>query len=138
MIEKLHLGDLLLVPTWEGPERPAYLGHLLTPDDFCLAPEQIKNLHVRKSENHPTCVLFNEGKVIGLATIDSSAKTSELIHPGQTLGQLTEVYQDQLTVGDPDPKTHLRLCRAPMLGLGFEIEDGKVKTMVLYPPVAGP
>ncbi len=137
VVEKLQLGDLLLVPAWDGQDRPAYLGHLLAPEDFCLSDDQVKKMHVRKSSNQHTCVLFNEGKVIGLVTMDTSAATLENVRLGEKLGKLTEIYPN-LMVGDPDPKNHMRLCRDAANGLGFEIEELKVKTMVLYPPLAGP
>jgi eukaryotic-like serine/threonine-protein kinase len=131
----VHMG--LIKNPWDKGPAPDYLGRVLTPELLNVSADDLQRLDVRRTKDDRLCVVFLDEKVLAVVV--------QRPHPGETgrgVGVssleplVTARYgdrfkQEEAPAGPRAPETLIRTYKT--LGVGFEIQDGKVTGVTLFP-----
>ncbi len=124
---------------WAPVERPR-LGHVLRPEDLGVPEEALASLEVRHTRDGKVCAVFYKDQLRALIVQEPhAATTARHVSIGSPAGDVLNAYpeppDDDRTVPDDDPKKKpVEVRRYDSLGIGFELLDGKVRAITLYPP----
>ena len=124
-VDRLKLAKGGPMNPWAKGRPPSYLGNLLHAADLDLPEEALDQLDVQRTADDRVCVIFFEDKVRAVVA-----------HRGQTGRGLkipgSHRQIDQLYLSETSEDANVRY---DALGIGFEIRQGKVTAVALYPPV---
>jgi tRNA A-37 threonylcarbamoyl transferase component Bud32 len=127
-------------PWVAGPR--AQLGHVLRPDDLGVPEEALESLEVRHTRDGKVCAVFYKDKLRALVVQEPHAGgTARSVQIGSHAGAVFDAYPETASehkpVSDDDAKKAkpVEVRRYDALGIGFEMSDGKVRAITLYPPV---
>jgi hypothetical protein len=125
---------------------PSYLGHVLQANDLGLVPEALAQLEVQRTADDQVCVLFFDERVRAMVVQSphrgATGRGLKVLGPA---GDVLNLYPEEATedtrrevVGPKDVRQKIEIRRYDSLGIGFEMRQGKVKAITLYPPVNKP
>jgi serine/threonine protein kinase len=142
VVSRLQLVKEKQMNPWEGARTPSYLGNVLRPEDLTLKDDELPHLDVQRSADEKVCVVFYEDKVRAVVTRAAHAATARGLRVGDRKGRVLDVYTEEaskdFTVEIARPnngKRKLEVRRYDLLGIGVEMDDEKVTSITLYPPV---
>jgi hypothetical protein len=125
--------------TYSQWSRPAYLGHVLRPEDLQVPAEELDHLNVQQSTDDRVCVVFYRDAVRAIVVRQPHpAMTGRGLKLGSTLGHAMDLYPEAPSSDAvlPVAKGGIEVRRYDSLGIGFEIKPGQgVVAITLYPPV---
>jgi tRNA A-37 threonylcarbamoyl transferase component Bud32 len=141
VVDRLNLTKGGPVNPWAAGHAPAYLGNILRLEDLDLPDDALNQLDVQRTSDDRICVIFFDDKVRAVVA-----------HRGQTgrglkvLGSLTQMLYHYPEDEVEDAEVPVRgeagkkiaVHRYRRLGIGFELDRGKVIAITLYPPVTNP
>ena len=141
VVDDLNLlhGGSIENPWANGSAPPDYLSRILTPERMMLTPEEMQRLEVRRSKDEKVCVVFVDAKVRGLAvrqpnTVLAEHRVGVSSSESAVLAAFgVDFHQDVL------PAAHTGARRTPLVrvyrtaGVGFEIQNGVVTGVALFP-----
>jgi serine/threonine protein kinase len=113
------------------------LGHILKPADLQLRDTEVAALTTLRSPDKRLCVLFHNNKVVAIVSSERGTATACGLQMGAGVKPLFKLYPQGAQAHDvplPD-KSHVEVRRYPALGIGFEIQNGRITGMTLFPPV---
>jgi hypothetical protein len=122
---------------WAPGPPPDYLGRALTPELLGLSDDDLQNLDVRRDKDEAVCVVFVGGKARGLAVRKPHAgATARGVGVSGPLSAVAARYgedfrQDVLPGRAGEAETLVRVY--PKAGVGFEIQNGAVTAVALFP-----
>jgi hypothetical protein len=134
--EHLTLSKVDLGNPWNRRTTKGRLGHVLNPEDLKLTPAEVAALKVRWTSDGRVLVLFHNDAVVAVITTDRNAKTGRGLRMGAGVQALYDRYPrggDSHDVALPEGGS-VEIRRYPALGVGFEIENGRITGMTLFPP----
>jgi hypothetical protein len=123
---------------------PPYLGHVLRAADLGLPPEAVRRLEVQPTADSKVCAIFHEDRLRALVVQEPHAATTARnvrigAHAGKVIDAYPEAPSEDRTVSvpgeGPEKTKTVEVRRYDALGLGFEMLEGKVRAITLYPPV---
>jgi hypothetical protein len=128
---------------WVTKQGGLSLGHVVRPADLGLADTQLGELDVGWTEDKKVIVLIADDKVKAVIVHDPHpAETGRGAKIGEKEGDFLNLYSNAdrapQTVDAEDAKgakTRRTVWRYESLGLGCEVEHGKIVSIALYPPV---
>jgi hypothetical protein len=129
---------------WSLSPRPAWLGHVLLPEDLGLPAAELERLDVQRSGDDRVCVLFHQGKVRAMVVRQPhKGGTQRKLHMEATPNDIYAKYGDepctvnQLDFHNEDDKSvKVEVRRYDRLGLGLEVHKAHVIAITLFPPRA--
>jgi tRNA A-37 threonylcarbamoyl transferase component Bud32 len=80
---------------WAVDEPPQFLGHVLTPADLQLQPEELARLEFRVTKDALVCVLLHEGRVRALVARQTGAGTGRQLKVGDPVQGLYDKYKGE-------------------------------------------
>jgi serine/threonine-protein kinase len=128
---------------WALAHAPSYLGHVLRAADLGLPEQALGRLEVQYTGDKKVCAIFYEDKVRAIVIQEShEGVTARKVRVGSKAGEVLNAYPETpsedrtLSVPDEEPgKTRtVEVRRYDALGVGFELLDGRVRAITLYPP----
>jgi tRNA A-37 threonylcarbamoyl transferase component Bud32 len=131
-LRKFYVGN-----PWTLKETKGHLGHILKKEDLRLKDSEVGSLVVQRTADDKVSVLFHQGKVIAVVSRDPYATTAHGLRIGSKVDPMYERYPEGGQSHDevlPDG-THVEVRRYPALGIGFELQHGRIIGMTLYPKV---
>jgi serine/threonine protein kinase len=133
---------------WATGRPPAYLGHVLRAEDLQLPPKALANLEMRATADGKLAVLSYEGKVRAMVVQEPHhATTARGVKTGADASRVLAAYHEapsqvntirlppELAPRNAEP---IEVRRYDPLGIGFEIQNGHVMAITLYPPAGQP
>ncbi len=128
---------------WEKGAPPEYLGRVLRPELLGLSDDERQRMEVRRSKDEKVCVVFVDGKVRGMAVQAPHAQLKDHgVGVSSTQSVVTSAFgeADQTVVlpapHPGSPKIHVWTYQSA--GVGFELQEGVVTAVALFPAPAGP
>jgi serine/threonine-protein kinase len=119
---------------WKERRTKDHLGHLLQDNDLGLIPAQVAEIVTMRTPDDRIAVLFHNERVIAIIASHPAAKTAGGIRPGEGVDRLFKRYDQPAQVEDKKlPEGHVELRRCRELGIGFEVQGGKVVRVTLFP-----
>jgi hypothetical protein len=117
---------------------------VLRAEDLGLPPEALGRLEVQHSADNKVCAIFYENKLRALVVQEShDGATSRHVRIGSKAGTVLNAYpetpSEEWLVNDVPGETPGKTKTGEVrhyaaLGLGFEMVEGKVWAIALYPP----
>jgi serine/threonine-protein kinase len=126
---------------WDSKPPPEYLGLVLTPELLGLRGDELERLDVRRGVNDQVCAVFVDGKLRAL-TVRRPHKglTGRGVGVSSTASVVATAYgqefnQTVLSGAKPAAEIMVRVYKGA--GVGFEIQDGVVVGVSMFPAAAG-
>jgi serine/threonine-protein kinase len=136
VMDRLQLGDPLRL-SWDAKDRPSWLGHVLRKADLGgLSDAEVDQMNVRKTPDSKTAVLFHDGKTRAVVSHQQHLDCGRGVKIGEDgLSGVVAKYPDVKEVEPVKQGSHLRCWRDDAAGIGFDLEENKVSSVTLYPPI---
>ncbi len=141
-VERLKLVKGGPMNPWATEHTPGYLGHVLRPEDLLVPAAGLPHLDVQRSADDKVCVLFHDDKIRAVIVRVPHAATARGLRVLDRKGRVLDVYPEDasqdFTVEVADSaraSRKIEVRRYDALGIGFEMHEGKVTSITLYPPV---
>jgi serine/threonine protein kinase len=145
VVGRLQLVKEKQMNPWEQAHTPSYVGNVLRPEDVGLKAEELSQLDVQRSADEKVCVIFFEDKVRAVVTRDAHAATKRGLRVGDRKSRVMSVYPEMasqdFSIEAPrskDSKRKIEVRRYDSLGVGVEMDEERVTSITLYPPVNNP
>jgi hypothetical protein len=108
----------------------------LQPEDLRIPPAALDRLDVRWTRDEDVCVLFHEDRVRAVVTRRRRAATARGVRVSSSVAGLHKRYREDPTEvkGVKVGRGLIEVHRYDTLGVGFEVEDGSLSSVTLYPP----
>jgi hypothetical protein len=136
--EKLQLKRQMTGDPW-GPKSKvkAHLGHVLAAADLEVPEDAMDRVVTHYTGDDPpsTVVIVFEGKVKAVVTQDHHARTGQKVKYDSKAEEVRARYGFPPTATTVDtPEGKVSVWRYDERGLGFELRNGRVVRLTLYPP----
>jgi serine/threonine-protein kinase len=125
---------------WAKEAAPAEIGHILHPEDLGLPEADLARLEVQHDSAKKVWALFHEGRLRALVALaPHPAYTIRGVKingaAGDVLASYSEEQADSANVSVPGKTNeHIECRRYDPIGIGFELQHGKITGITLYPP----
>jgi hypothetical protein len=145
VVERLKLVKGGPMNPWATEKMPGYLGHVLRAEDLGLPAEALPRLDVQRTEDDKVCIVFHEDRVRAVVARRPQAGTERGLKVLDRKGRVLDIYPEDVSLdfsieaaNSPRATRKIEVRRYDSLGIGFEMHEGKVIAITLYPPVGNP
>jgi len=145
VVDRLKLVKGAPMNPWAVEKTPGYLGHVLRAEDVGLPVEALPRLDVQRTEDDKVCIVFYEDRVRAVIARSPRAGTERGLKILDRQGRVLDVYPEDVSqdfsievAGSARASRKIEIRRYDSLGIGFEMHEGKVTAITLYPSVGNP